>query len=173
MNDYSKINKEIDKINMIYKYKEGCCISFIITDDLEAKEYIQKAISSIDIDTIIDEKIVNYDFSENKDDGIKKFEKLCLEKGNLVLATGIEDYVEYLLESGKLPDRSSFYQRVFNLPRDHFYLKNNVRLILLVNESEMQVFKSDYADDFTSYATMKIDINEILKEDNIQEMDER
>ena len=119
---------------------------------------------------------MNYDFCENLEDGrknIKKFKKLCEEKGNLVIATGIGKYAEYLRENGEIPDIESLYQGVFCLPRDGFYLKNNVRLILLVNESEMKKFRSRAADDFTSYATMKIDINEILKEDNIQEMDER
>ena len=64
---------------------------------------------------------------------------------------------------------------MFNLPRDNFYLKNNVKLVLLVNESEMKTFKSEAADDFTSYASMIIDANKILREDNmqVQDIDER
>lgn len=172
MKDYSKINKEIEKIKIIYGYTTGYSASFIITDDVETREYIKTAISSIDTNTIIDDKIVNYDFSQNLEEGknnIKKFQNLCKEKGNLVIATGIGKYAEYLVEKGTIPNISSFYESVFNLPRDGFYLKNNVRLILLVNESEMKEFKSPAADDFTSYARTKIYIDEIIREEEIDE----
>lgn len=176
MNDYFKIDKEIAKIKIIYKNKAGCCISFIIVDDAKTKEYIKTTISSMDTNTLIDDKIVNYNFGEDIEEGknnVKKFQNLCREKGNLVIATGIGKYAEYLVKKGQIPNIKTFYQGAFSLPRDSFYLTNNIRLILLVNESEMKEFRSPVADDFTSYASIKIDINEILKEDKLQELDER
>ena len=172
MKDYSKIDLEIKRINLVYENKIGCCISFIITDDIDTKEYIKKAISSIDIDTILDDRIVNYNFCEKleeENNNIKNFQKLCQEKGNLVVATGIGEYVGYLVKNGKIPNRAAFYQSVFCMPRDSFYLKNDVRLILLVNESEMKEFKSPAADDFTSYAMQRIYIDDILREEDINE----
>lgn len=178
MQEYSKFKIEIAKIKMMYEFKEGCCISFIIADDKEVQEYIKASILSIDTEKIPDERIINYNFCENLKnarENIKKFQNLCQEKGNLIIATGIGEYADYLEKNGDIPNTTAFYQRIFCQPRDEFYLKNNVRLILLVNQSEMTTFRSQAADDFTSYASMIIDVNEALREDNlqVQDIDER
>ena len=54
---------------------------------------------------------------------------------------------------------------VFNMPRDSFYLQNNVRIILLLNQQEYDMFLSEYGDDFLSYACLKEDIDSILEEE--------
>lgn len=36
------------KINIAYRVNQKCCISFIVSDDMELKKQIQKQISSID-----------------------------------------------------------------------------------------------------------------------------
>ncbi len=177
MQEYSELKKEIAKIKLMYELDTtGCCISFIIADDKEVQEYIKTSFSSFNTEQISDEKIINYNFCEDLEDtreNIKKFQNLCQEKRNLVIATGIGEYAEYLEKNGEIPNKESFYYTIFNLPRDNFYLKNNVRLILLVNESEMKTFRSEAADDFTSYASMITDVNKISREDNIQDIDER
>ena len=47
----------------------------------------------------------------------------------------------------------------FNMPRDSFYLQNNVRIILLLNQQEYDMFLSEYGDDFLSYAHIREDID--------------
>ena len=37
----------------------------------------------------------------------------------------------------------------------------------------MKMFRSEVADDFTSYARMNVDVNDILRENNIQNIDGR
>ena len=178
MQEYFILKNEMDAIKLMYELDPGCCISFIIADDKEVQEYIKASISSIDTKQIQDERIINYNFYENLEntkENIKQFQNLCQEKGNLVIASGIGKYAEYLEKNGEISNKESFYLTMFNLPRDNFYLKNNVKLVLLVNESEMKTFKSEAADDFTSYASMIIDANKILREDNmqVQDIDER
>lgn len=73
MIDYTKINREIQKINILYKYSKGACISIISTDNIEIKKYIKKSILSIDIDTMPDKKIIAYDFYENRDNIQSKY----------------------------------------------------------------------------------------------------
>ena len=53
----------------------------------------------------------------------------------------------------------------FNMPRDSFYLQNDVRIILLLNQQEYDMFLSEYGDDFLSYAQLKEDIDSILEKD--------
>ena len=174
MQEYFILKSEMAAIKLMYELDPGCCISFIIADDKEVQEYIKASISSIDTKQIQDEWIINYNFYENLEntkENIKQFQNLCQEKGNLVIATGIGKYSEYLEKNGEIPNKEAFYYTIFNLPRDNFYLKNNVKLILLVNESEMKTFRSKAADDFTSYASMIIDANKILKEKNMQVLD--
>lgn len=63
---------------------------------------------------------------------------------------------------------------VFNMLRDNLYLKENVKLVLLVNQLEYSIFLSEWCDDFTSYATYRCDIDNLLgKDKDIQTMDER
>lgn len=111
MSELTKINNEIRKINLMYKYKEGCCISFIVTDNSEIREYIKRAISSIDTSTILDEEIVNYDFYLNRNNGLDIYNKLCRKKSNLIVVTGIQDYAEYLTKSGTISSPEHFYMR--------------------------------------------------------------
>ena len=47
----------------------------------------------------------------------------------------------------------------FNMPRDSFYLQNDVRIILLLNQQEYDMFLSEYGDDFLSYAHIREDID--------------
>lgn len=54
---------------------------------------------------------------------------------------------------------------VFNMPRDSFYLQNNVRIILLLNQQEFGMFLSEYGDDFLSYAHIQEDLDSMLKKD--------
>ena len=75
MQEYSKFKIEIAKIKMMYEFKEGCCISFIIADDKEVQEYIKASISSIDTETIQDERIINYNFCENLENTRENIEK--------------------------------------------------------------------------------------------------
>ena len=177
MQEYSKFKKEMAIIKLMYELDPGCCISFIIADDKEVQEYIKASISSIDTAQIQDERIINYNFYENLEntkENLKKFKNLCQEKGNLVIASGIGKYAGYLEKNGEIPNKGSFFNNIFNLPRDNFYLKNKVRLILLVNESEMKKFQSS-ANDFTTYASKITNVNKILREDNmqVQDIDER
>lgn len=176
MKEYPEVDNGIARIKLVYEWATGYCISFIIADDKEVQEYIKASILSIDTEKIPDERIINYNFCENLKnarENIKKFQNLCQEKGNLIIATGIGEYAEYLEKNGNIPNTKTFYQRMFSLPRDSFYLKNNVRLILLVNEAEMKMFRSEVADDFTSYGRMNVDVNDILRENNIQNIDGR
>lgn len=53
----------------------------------------------------------------------------------------------------------------FNMPRDSFYLQNNVRIILLLNQQEYDMFLSEYGDDFLSYAHIQEDLDTMLKKD--------
>ena len=166
MNKFDKVDEEIKKIEILYKYAEGCCISFIATDDLDIKEYIKKSILSIDNSSILDNKIVEYDFYKSKEKGLKNYNQLCMEQGNLIVATGFEEYAKYLTEKGIIQKEGKFYFNVFNMPRDSFYLKNKVRIILLVNQREYDMFLSEYGDDFTDYARYKTDIDIILKKES-------
>lgn len=88
------------KINIAYRVNQKCCISVVVSNDIELKKQIQEQISSIDTNTILDERIVNYDFFKNKNNGLNKYSRLCKEKGNLMIATGLERYAEYLKQTG-------------------------------------------------------------------------
>ena len=61
----------------------------------------------------------------------------------------------------------------FNMPRDSFYLQNDVRIILLLNQQEYDMFLNEYGDDFLSYAHIREDIDSIIgkgrNSQNIQE----
>ena len=145
------------KINIAYRVNQNCRISFIVSDDKEVKKQIQEQITSIDTSTILDERIVNYELTE--------YSRLCKEKGNLMLVTGLGRYAEYLKQTGRITNVGDFYMNVFNMPRDSFYLQNNVRIILLLNQQEYDMFLSEYGDDFLSYACLKEDIDSILEEE--------
>lgn len=180
MIDYTKINVEIQKIKILYRFKKGCCMSFLSTDNSEIREYIKEQILLIDTDTISDNRIIHYDFYENRDKGLEeKFGKLVRKKGNLLLLTGMQDYAEYLKEKGIISGVGDFYMNIFCQHRDNIYLKNEARMIFVNNKAEYEMFLSDYCDDFFSYATYKINIDEMLKENNekqenpIQTEDER
>ena len=58
----------------------------------------------------------------------------------------------------------------FNMPRDSFYLQNDVRIILLLNQQEYDMFLNEYGD---SYAHIREDIDSIIgkgrNSQNIQE----
>ena len=82
-----------------------------------------------------------------------------------MIATGLERYAEYLKQTGQITKVGDFYMNVFNMPRDSFYLQNNVRIILLLNQQEFGMFLSEYGDDFLSYAHIKEDLDSMLKKD--------
>lgn len=164
-NDYI-IDNITRKINIAYQVNQKCCISFIVSDDMELRKQIQEQISSIDTSTILDERIVNYDFFRNRNNGLTEYSRLCKEKGNLMITTGLEKYAEYLKQTGQITNVGDFYMNVFNLPRDSFYLQNNVRIILLLNQQEYDIFLSDYGDDFLSYAHIQEDLDIKLKKYN-------
>lgn len=153
------------KINIAYRINQNCCISFIVSDDMELRKQIQEQISSIDASTILDERIVNYDFFRNRNNGLTEYSRLCKEKGNLMITTGLERYAEYLKQTGQITNVGDFYMNVFNLPRDSFYLQNNVRIILLLNQQEYDMFLNEYGDDFLSYAQIKEDIDSMIEKD--------
>ncbi len=153
------------KINIAYRVNQNCRISFIVSDDKEVKKQIQEQITSIDTSTILDERIVNYDFFKNRNNELTEYSRLCKEKGNLMLVTGLGRYAEYLKQTGRITNVGDFYMNVFNMPRDSFYLQNNVRIILLLNQQEYDMFLSEYGDDFLSYACLKEDIDSILEEE--------
>lgn len=88
------------KINIAYSVNQKCCISFVISDDIELKKQIQEQIASMDTSKILDERIVNYDFYENRNNGLTKYSRLCKEKGNLMIVTELERYAEYLKQTG-------------------------------------------------------------------------
>ena len=71
------------------------------------------------------------------------------------MVTGIEKYAEYLKKIGRIKIVGEFYLNIFNMPRDSFYKKNNVRIILLLNQQEYDMFLSEYGDDFLSYAQIQ------------------
>ena len=152
------------KINIAYRVNQNCCISFVVSDNIELKK-IEEKISSIDTSTILDDRIINYDFFRNRDNGLTEYSRLCKEKGNLMIATGLERYAEYLKQTGQITKIGDFYMNVFNMPRDSFYLQNNVRIILLLNQQEFGMFLSEYGDDFLSYAHIKEDLDSMLKKD--------
>lgn len=79
------------KINIAYRVNQNCCISFVVSDDIELKK-IEEKISSIDTSTILDDRIINYDFFRNRNNGLTEYSRLCKEKGNLMIATGLERY---------------------------------------------------------------------------------
>ena len=157
-NDYI-IDNITRKINIAYRVNQKCCISFVISDDIELKKQIQEQIASMDTSKILDERIVNYDFYENRNNGLTKYSRLCKEKGNLMIVTELERYAEYLKQTGQIINVGDFYMNAFNMPRDSFYLQNNVRIILLLNQQEYDMFLSEYGDDFLSYAHIREDID--------------
>ena len=165
MNKDSIIDYITRKINIAYSVNQKCCISFIVSDDIELKKQIQEQISSMDIDTILDERIINYDFYKNRDNGLTKYSRLCKGNGNLMIVTGLERYAEYLKQTGQITNVGDFYMNAFNMPRDSFYLQNNVRIILLLDQQEYDMFLNEYGDDFLSYAQLKEDIDSILEKD--------
>lgn len=171
MKDYSKIDREINKLKILYDNIEGCCISFVVTDNCEIRKYIENKITEKDF--ILDEKIEKYDFFENRDINLEEYTKICKQKESVVLVTGCEDYAEYLKKNGKITENGQFYMNTFNLPRDGFYLKNNVRIIFLLNQKEYSRFLSDSADDFTAYSMLKCDIDNLLKSKNEFAYEER
>lgn len=79
------------------------------------------------------------------------------------MVTGIEKYSEYLKKIGRIKIVGEFYLNIFNMPRDSFYKKNNVRIILLLNQQEYDMFLSEYGDDFLSYAQIKENIDIMLQ----------
>lgn len=158
MKDYSKIDKQIKKISILYNYKKGFCVSFLVTDDDDIRKYIESSILALD------EKNRKYDFYESRKNNIIEYKNICKQEGNLVLVTGLSKYAEYLKENGTISNVGHFYMNMFNMPRDSFYLKNNVRMIMLLNQTEYNMFLSEYGDDFASYAMLKIDIDEEMKE---------
>lgn len=165
MNEYDKINNELNKIKLLYRINDGTCMSFLVTDNPKYQEYIKQKILSIDTNTIKDENIVAYDLFDNAQEGFDKFKETFKTKGNLVIVTGVQKYSEYLKEQGILANTEDFYMGYFNMPRDGLYLANKARLIFIVNQSEYDMFLSENADDFTSYASLKIDIDKMLKQD--------
>lgn len=171
MNRNSVIGYITRKINIAYQVNQNCCISFIISDDIELKKQIQKQIALIDTSTILDERIVVYDFYENRNNGLTEYSRLGKEKGNLMIVTGLERYAEYLKQTGKITNVGDFYMNVFNMPRDSFYKENNVRIILLLNQQEYDMFLDEYGDDFLSYAHIREDIDTMLEKNrNLQDM---
>ena len=70
------------KINIAYRVNQNCCISFVVSDDIELKK-IEEKISSIDTSTILDDRIINYDFFRNRNNGLTEYSRLCKEKGKI------------------------------------------------------------------------------------------
>lgn len=88
-----------------------------------------------------------------------------------MIVTGLERYAEYLKQTGKITNVGDFYMNVFNMPRDSFYKENNVRIILLLNQQEYDMFLDEYGDDFLSYAHIREDIDTMLEKNrNLQDM---
>lgn len=91
-----------------------------------------------------------------------------------MIVTGLEKYAQYLKQTGQITNVGDFYMNAFNMPRDSFYLQNNVRIILLLDQQEYAMFLDEYGDDFLSYAQIKENLDSILvKEINAQNIQKK
>lgn len=142
--------EEIKKlIKIIYNEHLKCSISMIIySDDLE-KMKILDSIKNIDIS----QKVCMYYFFS---DDLKEYQNLCLDKNSVVVGYNVDKYCDFLLRKGRIQSKCDFYMGTFTLVRDLFYLKNE----------EFEIFISEYCDDFTDYACIKLEYSSVKDDKN-------
>ncbi len=142
--------EEIKKlIKIIYNEHFKCSISMIIySDDLEKKKILD-SIKNIDIS----QKVCMYDFFS---DDLKEYQNLCLDKNSVVVGYNVDKYCDFLLRKGRIQSKCNFYMGTFTLVRDSFYLKNE----------EFEIFISEYCDDFTDYACIKLEYSSVKDDKN-------
>lgn len=146
-------------LKIIYNEHFKCSISMIIySDDLEKKEILD-GIKNIDIL----QKICMFDFLN---DNLKEYQNLCLDKNSVVVGYNVDKYCDYLLKKGRVQSKCDFYMGPFNMVRDSFYLKNEVNLILVLSNEEFDIFISEYCDDFTDYACIKLEYASLKDDKN-------
>lgn len=152
--------EEIKKlIKIIYNEHFKCSISMIIySDDLEKKKILDD-IKNIDIS----QKVCMYDFLN---DNLKEYQNLCLDKNSVVVGYNVDKYCDFLLKKGRIQSKCDFYMGTFNMIRDSFYLKNEVNLILVLSNEEFDIFISEYSDDFTDYACIKLEYASLKDDKN-------
>lgn len=146
-------------IKIIYNEHFKCSISMIIySDDLEKKKILD-SIKNIDIS----QKVCMYDFFS---DDLKEYQNLCLDKNSVVVGYNVDKYCDFLLRKGRIQSKCDFYMGTFTLVRDSFYLKNEVNLILVLSNEEFDIFISEYCDDFTDYAYIKLEYSSAKDDKN-------
>lgn len=146
-------------IKIIYNEHFKCSISMIIySDDLEKKKILD-SIKNIDIS----QKVCMYDFFS---DDLKEYQNLCLDKNSVVVGYNVDKYCDFLLRKGRIQSKCDFYMETFTLVRDSFYLKNEVNLILVLSNEEFDIFISEYCDDFTDYACIKLEYSSAKDDKN-------
>lgn len=152
--------EEIKKlIKIIYNEHFKCSISMIIYNDYLEKKKILDSIKNIDIS----QKVCMYDFFS---DDLKEYQNLCLDKNSVVVGYNVEKYCDFLLRKSRIQSKSDFYMGTFTLIRDSFYLKNEVNLILILSNEEFDIFISEYCDDFTYYACIKLEYSSVKDDKN-------
>lgn len=99
-------------------------------------------------------------------DDLKEYQNLCLDKNSVVVGYNVDKYCDFLLKKGRIQSKCDFYMGKFTLVRDSFYLKNEVNLILVLSNEEFEIFISEYCDDFTDYACIKLEYSSVKDDKN-------
>ena len=99
-------------------------------------------------------------------DDLKEYQNLCLDKNSVVVGYNVDKYCDFLLRNGRIQSKCDFYMGTFTLVRDSFYLKNEVNLILVLSNEEFEIFISEYCDDFTDYACIKLEYSSVKDDKN-------
>ena len=94
-------------------------------------------------------------------DDLKEYQNLCLDKNSVVVGYNVDKYCDFLLRNGRIQSKCDFYMGTFTLVRDSFYLKNEVNLILVLSNEEFEIFISEFCDDFTDYACIKLEYSSV------------
>ena len=89
-------------------------------------------------------------------DDLKEYQNLCLDKNSVVVGYNVDKYCDFLLRKGRIQSKCDFYMGTFTLVRDSFYLKNE----------EFEIFISEYCDDFTDYACIKLEYSSVKDDKN-------
>ena len=99
-------------------------------------------------------------------DDLKEYQNLCLDKNSVVVGYNVDKYCDFLLRNGRIQSKCDFYMGTFTLVRDSFYLKNEVNLILVLSNEEFEIFISEFCDDFTDYACIKLEYSSVKDDKN-------
>lgn len=154
------LSKSLEKLKLIYQYrnKELATLAFITLDNKEAREYIISELSNFVPD------LMPFDFS------ISSFELRDLNeplKHQPVALYNLEEYIFRISEEKKITinEAKELIFSNINLARDEVFLKYNSKFFLILNEEYSNDFKR-IADDFFSYRTISVDINDCFVDEN-------